>query len=82
MRPTNRSVGRRQFLRRMIGAGTGISLFSILPRHVLGGPNETAPSDVIRFAVIGQGGMGRSAAGGYISPEECKAKKKSILDSL
>jgi predicted dehydrogenase len=42
---------RRRFL------GTAAA-FSIVPRHVLGGSGQTAPSDRIHLAIIGTGGQG------------------------
>lgn len=33
---------------------------SIIGRHVLGGPGHQAPSDTLRIAAVGVGGMGRS----------------------
>jgi predicted dehydrogenase len=47
---------RRSFL----GATAGLALggITIVPRHVLGGPGYTAPSERIRVAGIGCGGMG------------------------
>jgi predicted dehydrogenase len=46
---------RRDFLKKSIAAGAA---FTIVPRHVLGGPGYTPPSEVITRAVIGTGGMG------------------------
>jgi predicted dehydrogenase len=47
---------RRAFL---AAAGTGLALeFTIVPRHVLGGPGFVPPSERIRVAGIGAGGMG------------------------
>lgn len=34
--------------------------FTIVPRHVLGGPRHRAPSDTLAIACIGVGGMGRN----------------------
>ncbi len=48
--------GRRDFVKKSILAATGIS---IIPRHVMGGPNFLAPSDTLTKAVIGVGGMGQ-----------------------
>lgn len=45
---------RRNFLRT---AGAA-ALFSIVPRHVLGGPGFTPPSEQLTKAIIGVGGMG------------------------
>jgi predicted dehydrogenase len=39
-------------------AATAISAFTIVPRHVLGGPDHTAPSDKLNVAGIGVGGQG------------------------
>jgi predicted dehydrogenase len=50
-----KAVTRRKFLQ---GAGAGVALFTIVPRHVLGGPENKAPSDKIRLAGIGVGGQG------------------------
>jgi predicted dehydrogenase len=45
---------RRQFL----SATAATALFTIVPRHVLGGPGQTAPSERVNIASIGVGGMG------------------------
>jgi len=45
---------RRGFLK----AAARISIFSIVPRRVLGGPGYTAPSEQLTKAVVGVGGMG------------------------
>lgn len=37
-----------------------MALFTIVPRHVLGGPGYRAPSDTLNVACIGVGGMGRN----------------------
>lgn len=49
------TVSRRGFLSGALKAG---ALFYIVPRHVLGGPGYTPPSETITRAVIGTGGMG------------------------
>ena len=51
-------LSRREFMGR---AGTAAAAFTIVPRHVLGGPGRTAPSDVVTRGVIGTGGMGTGA---------------------
>jgi predicted dehydrogenase len=48
---------RRQFVR---GAAATAAAFTILPRHVLGGPRHIAPSDRVNVATVGVGGMGRA----------------------
>ena len=52
---------RRQFLGR---AAASAAAFSIVPRHVLGGPGYTPPSDVITRATVGCGGQG---TGGHVT---------------
>ncbi|MBC8354005.1 MAG: Gfo/Idh/MocA family oxidoreductase [Planctomycetes bacterium] len=46
---------RRKFLSATTATAFG---FTIVPRHVLGGPGQTAPSDRVNVAGIGAGGMG------------------------
>jgi hypothetical protein len=41
--------------RKFIGAAAGAAAFTIVPRHVLGGPNTVAPSDKVTLACIGTG---------------------------
>jgi predicted dehydrogenase len=50
---------RRQFLKTAAAAG---SVFTIVPRHVLGGRGFVAPSDKVNIALIGAGGQGRTNA--------------------
>jgi predicted dehydrogenase len=44
--------------RKFIGAAAGAAAFTIVPRHVLGGPSTVAPSDKITLAYIGTGTEG------------------------
>jgi hypothetical protein len=48
-------ITRRQWLGGAVAAGAA---FTIVPRHVLGGANHTAPSDKLALAGIGIGGIG------------------------
>lgn len=48
---------RRSFMQ---GAALGAAALMIVPRHVLGGPAHTPPSDLVNVAAIGVGGMGRA----------------------
>jgi predicted dehydrogenase len=50
-------VPRRQFLQQAAAATAG---FTIVPRHVLAGSGQTAPSDRFNVAGVGIGGMGRA----------------------
>jgi predicted dehydrogenase len=54
---TPRSISRRQFLGTSAAA---LAAFSVVPRHVLGGPKFVAPSDKVNVAVVGVGGQGRT----------------------
>jgi predicted dehydrogenase len=47
---------RREFLR---NASLAAGLFTIVPRHVLGGSRFTAPSDKLTKAIVGVGSMGQ-----------------------
>lgn len=51
----NAKSSRRSFLS---AAGAAAFSFTIVPRHVLGGPGQTPPSERINLAGIGAGGMG------------------------
>lgn len=56
----SRVVTRRQFLQRSAGA---VGVFTIVPRHVLGGPGQTPPSEKFGGALIGCGGRGGGTFG-------------------
>ena len=51
------STSRRTFLQNSALTGAG---FMIVPRHVLGGPGYTAPSDQVNIALVGAGGRGKN----------------------
>jgi len=53
-------MSRRDFLK---GTMCAAGIFTIVPRHVLGGTGFTAPSDELTRAVIGVGGMGTGHLG-------------------
>ena len=61
------SLSRRQFLSRTATAAGGVL---IVPRHVLGGPGFTAPSDRLNLAGIGVGGRGRGILRGASGLQE------------
>jgi len=54
---TPHRTSRRTFVRT---AAATAGLFTILPRHVLGGPRHTAPSEKLNIAGVGFGGKGDS----------------------
>lgn len=69
--------GRRSFLKNTATAAAG---FYIVPRHVLGGPGYTPPSDKLNLAIIGAGGKGESDiinASGY--NELTKRTKENVV---
>ncbi len=47
-------MNRRQFL----GGAAAAAAFTIVPRHVLGGAGQAAPSEKLNIAGIGVGGQG------------------------
>jgi len=52
-------AGQRMTRRRFLGTtAAAAATFTIVPRHVLGGPGQTPPSEVLTRAVIGTGGRG------------------------
>ncbi|MCK5407748.1 MAG: Gfo/Idh/MocA family oxidoreductase, partial [Candidatus Krumholzibacteria bacterium] len=50
-----KETNRRDFLKAGVGAAAA---FTVVPRHVLGGPGVTPPSEKLNLAVIGVGGKG------------------------
>jgi len=67
---------RRQFLKAAGMAG----LFTIIPRHVLGGERYIAPSDQLTKGIIGLGGIGRSALH-FTSDQRCRLVAICDVDS-
>jgi predicted dehydrogenase len=53
------SLSRRQFLK---AGAAAVGVFTIVPRHVLGGRGFVAPSDKVNLALVGAGGQGRTLA--------------------
>ena len=60
---------RRQFIATTTAAAAA---FTIVPRHVLGGPRFVAPSDKVNVAIIGAGGQGRTNARALFQEEDCQ----------
>jgi predicted dehydrogenase len=52
----NTKISRREFL----GAAGAVGAFTVVPRYVLGGAGNTAPSEKLNIAGIGVGGQGAS----------------------
>jgi hypothetical protein len=49
------TASRREFIKR---SSTAVAAFTIVPRHVLGGPGFVPPSKKVNIALIGAGGRG------------------------
>ncbi len=64
---------RRSFLKTSIASLAGLT---IVPRHVLGGPGFTPPSEILTRAVIGTGGMGM----GHVTSINTACKLLAVCD--
>ena len=69
----NHKFTRRGFLKTSI---TSLTALTIVPRHVLGGPGFTPPSEVLTRAVIGTGGMGM----GHVTSINTACKLLAVCD--
>ncbi len=65
-RKKNSDFSRREFL---TTTGTAAAAFTIVPRHVLGGPGYQAPSDMVNVAGIGVGARGAQDIAGFADPD-------------
>ncbi len=79
---TRRKLSRRGFL---AGSAAAAAAFTIVPRNVLGGSGQTAPSDMLGGALIGCGGRGESTFQG-LGPNvrrlaSCDVKYKDRADN-
>jgi predicted dehydrogenase len=61
-----KGMSRRDFIGRSTAAAAA---FTIVPRHVLGGPGYTAPSDLVNVAGIGLGNQGGSDIQNMATPD-------------
>lgn len=77
MKPTD-SIDRRQ----MLAAGAAAAAITLVPRHVLGGPGQTPPSEKLNIAGIGVGGMGsgdiRSVGGSHNIVALCDPDQRAL----
>jgi predicted dehydrogenase len=65
-RKKSADLSRRDFL---ATTGTAAAAFTIVPRHVLGGPGYQAPSDMVNVAGIGVGARGAQDIAGFADPD-------------
>ena len=70
---TQNPLTRRTFLKTSIAA---MATVAIVPRHVLGGPGHTPPSEILTRAVIGTGGMGM----GHVKSINTACKLLAVCD--
>jgi predicted dehydrogenase len=64
---------KRVFRRQFLGSGAAAAgVFTIVPRHVLGGAGHLAPSDKVNVAVIGVGGRGRENVRDLFKVSDCQ----------
>lgn len=84
MDPNRQATGvtRRTFV---VGAAAGLAAPMIVPRHVLGGPDQTPPSEQFGGALIGCGGQGPGTFRG-LGPDvrmlaQCDVKFKDRADN-
>tara|TARA_R110000868_G_scaffold408293_7_gene691081 strand:+ start:34651 stop:36114 length:1464 start_codon:yes stop_codon:yes gene_type:complete len=68
-RALNKPLSRKNFIKNLSFASAA---FSIVPRHVLGGPGFIAPSDTLYIAGIGAGGKGYSDMTGFAEHPQAK----------
>ncbi|MBL9171878.1 MAG: Gfo/Idh/MocA family oxidoreductase [Verrucomicrobiales bacterium] len=66
-------LNRRHFLSTTIA---GLATISLVPRHVLGGPGFTPPSEILTRGVIGVGGMGM----GHVKSINTACKLLAVCD--
>src|SRR4030043_2446195 len=79
--PPPQRISRRQFTQ--TGAAAAASL-AIVPRHVLGGQGDPAPSDTLTKPGIGVGGMGRAHLGypGAVLRAVCDVDSRHLASAL
>jgi len=63
---TGKGLSRRDFIGK---TAVATAAFTIVPRHVLGGPGYTAPSDMVNVAGIGLGNQGGSDIRNIATPD-------------
>ena len=63
---SGKGLSRRDFIGKTAAA---TAAFTIVPRHVLGGPGFTAPSDMVNVAGIGLGNQGGSDIRNIATPD-------------
>jgi len=57
---SNKQKGMKISRRSFMGSAAAVAAFTIVPRHVLGGPGQIPPSDKLNIASVGAGGMAAS----------------------
>ena len=70
-------LSRRRFLRGAAAASAAAAAFTIVPAHVLGGPNRVPPSEQLTRGVIGTGGMGM----GHVKSINTECRLLAVCDA-
>lgn len=76
---TKASLSRKEFLKK---SALGLSVFSIVPRFVLGGNGYTAPSDKITIGFIGNGKQGTILANPFIGLSDAQIVATNDVDAI
>lgn len=75
-------VSRRGFIKGSAATALGVAGLQVVPRHVLGGPNRTAPSDMLRAGNIGVGGRGRGFLRPGVTVAVCDVDQQRMQSAL
>jgi len=68
----NRTLNRREFVRRSIAAGAAVGLPAIIPGAALGAEDAVAPSNRITLGCIGVGSMGKTNVRSFLGLPDCQ----------
>ena len=75
-------ISRRDFM----GAAAAVAAFTVVPRHVLGGPRQIPPSEKLNIAGIGVGGRGAADVNGVGETENiialCDVDEKHAAETF
>ena len=76
MKKSKTQVSRRNFIKK----STGLAVFALVPRYVLGGPGYTAPSDQVTIGFIGTGKQSHGLAQSFIQLDGVKIIANADVD--
>ena len=70
--PNRKRSGSTASRRKFLQGGAALAAAAIVPRHVLGGPGFTPPSEKLNIAVIGTGGRGKRLTTGLLRHDDAQ----------